>query len=116
MNEINKAYHVFSGDPDKVLHPHHVFGFVAGTSTGGLIALMLGKLGMTVEECIEQYRSMSKIIFGKKQIRGRVSAGLWQSRYSGQRLRKCVEDLLVRRGHNRDLSMVRETGKDVIAW
>ncbi|MCJ1391565.1 hypothetical protein MMC18_004429 [Xylographa bjoerkii] len=37
-----------------------------GTSTGGLIAIMLGRLGMDVTECIEKYTSMFADIFGEK--------------------------------------------------
>ena len=43
------------GVPFDELHPYHVFQLVAGTVTGGLIALMLGKMGMTVDDCIMQY-------------------------------------------------------------
>ncbi|KAL2204191.1 FabD/lysophospholipase-like protein [Sarocladium strictum] len=42
---------------------------IGGTSTGGLIAIMLGRLGMTVDECINSYLHLSKEIFGKKKSR-----------------------------------------------
>ena len=54
------------GVPFDELHPYHIFRLVAGTSTGGLIALILGKMEMTVDECITQYEALSKVIFGKK--------------------------------------------------
>lgn len=43
---LNEAVREVSGDPEtpKELEPQDVFDFVAGTSTGGLIAIMLGKL------------------------------------------------------------------------
>ncbi|KAH8930564.1 hypothetical protein BT69DRAFT_1184446, partial [Atractiella rhizophila] len=34
------------------VRPCDVFDLICGTSTGGWIALMLGRLGMTVQECI----------------------------------------------------------------
>jgi hypothetical protein len=34
--------------------PCHYFDYIGGTSTGGLIAIMLGMLGMSVDECIDK--------------------------------------------------------------
>lgn len=96
------------------LHPHHVFQLVAGTSTGGLIALMLGKMGMTVDECITQYEELSKEIFGKKKFRGRITHGLAPARYSGKSLRNCVRRLLRDRQLDENLSMRHEADK--VAW
>jgi patatin-like phospholipase/acyl hydrolase len=98
------------------LSPHDVFNFVGGTSTGGLIALMLGKLGMPVEDCITQYRDLSTRIFRKKHIRGRITHGLNPSRYSGKRLRECVEDLLKAKGLSKEEPVVRSVGKDFMDW
>ena len=47
--------------------PCDVFDLIVGTSTGGLIAIMLGRLHMTVDECIEQYEVLGKKVFGKTQ-------------------------------------------------
>lgn len=90
------------------LHPHHVFQLVAGTSTGGLIALMLGKMAMTVDECITQYEKLSRVIFGRKHIRSRITHGLAPARYSGKRLRNCVRTLLRDRELGEDMSMRHE--------
>ena len=96
------------------LRPHHVFQLVAGTSTGGLIALMLGKMGMTVDECITQYEELSKKIFGKTHFWGRITHGLAPARYSGKGLRDCVRKLLSNYQFDEDLSMRHEA--DVMAW
>lgn len=45
--------------------PCEIFDLVGGTSTGGLIAIMLGRLEMDVDECIECYKALSKQIFEK---------------------------------------------------
>ncbi|KAK5726466.1 hypothetical protein LTR17_012690 [Elasticomyces elasticus] len=52
--------------------PCEVFDVIGGTSTGGLIAIMLGRLGMDVEECIQAYKDMMKGIFEQSR-----PAGLW---------------------------------------
>ena len=96
------------------VHPHHVFQLVAGTSTGGLIALMLGKMGMTVEECVNQYEKLSKKVFGKKHLRGRITHGLAPARYSGKRLQGCIRTLLRERQLDENLSMKHEA--DRVAW
>ena len=95
------------------LHPQDIFGLAAGTSTGGLIALMLGKLNMSVEDCIQAYKELSKIIFGKSSFRGRLSKGFWRERYSGEQICECVRVLLKEhKGEtNTDLQMVSDGDK-----
>ncbi|THY96535.1 hypothetical protein D6C93_04726 [Aureobasidium pullulans] len=43
--------------------PWQVFHMIIGTSTGGLIAIMLGRLRMTVDECIDAYLALMGPIF-----------------------------------------------------
>lgn len=52
--------------------PCDIFDLIVGTSTGGLIAIMLGRLHMTVDQCIEQYGVLGKRIFGKTQWTGQM--------------------------------------------
>ena len=89
------------------LEPCDIFGFAGGTSTGGLIAIMLTRLRMSIEECIQEYRELSKVIFKKKRIRGKLSGGLYRARYHGSTLRNCVRGLLDRRGLRQD---------ELLAW
>ncbi|EMD39819.1 hypothetical protein CERSUDRAFT_150518 [Gelatoporia subvermispora B] len=51
---------------DKNAKPCEYFDMIAGTSTGGLIALMLGRLRMSVPDCIRAYNDLAKQIFGDK--------------------------------------------------
>jgi patatin-like phospholipase/acyl hydrolase len=105
-----------SKDSHHDVDPHEIFDLVAGTSTGGLIAIMLGKLGMTIEECIEAYHELSKTIFGKKTLGGRATFGLDIPKYSGSRLRGAVCKLLKDKGFDDKLPMEYTNGKDRIAW
>lgn len=113
MVQINQTL-TSLGTASGELHPHHVFQLVAGTSTGGLIALMLGKMGMTVDECITQYEELSRVIFGKKHLRGRITHGLAPARYSGKCLRNCIRKLLRDRQLDENMSMGHEA--DRVAW
>lgn len=45
--------------------PCHYFDYAVGTSTGGLIAIMLSRLRMTVDDCISEYKTLGQKIFGK---------------------------------------------------
>jgi patatin-like phospholipase/acyl hydrolase len=118
MSQINVSLRNLRDAEDlhRDVEPYEIFDLVAGTSTGGLIAVMLGKLGMTIDQCIAAYRDLSRTIFGAKHVRGRLTFGLAPSRYSGSRLRKAVYKLLGDRGFADDLSMTYVQGRDKIAW
>ncbi|KAF4826447.1 Vegetative incompatibility protein HET-E-1 [Colletotrichum tropicale] len=53
--------------PEDHLQPWQVFDLIGGTSTGGIIALMLGCLRMSVDECHDVYMKLSKTIFKPKR-------------------------------------------------
>jgi hypothetical protein len=45
-------------------YPHKHFDLICGTSTGGLIALMLGRCGMDVDGAIRMYKDFGAKVFG----------------------------------------------------
>ncbi|KAK8053309.1 hypothetical protein PG996_012610 [Apiospora saccharicola] len=47
--------------------PCDYFDLIGGTSTRGIIAIMLGRLGMTVNACIEAYDQISQTAFTRKR-------------------------------------------------
>ncbi|EWG38305.1 hypothetical protein FVEG_01563 [Fusarium verticillioides 7600] len=47
--------------------PCEVFDMIGGTSTGGLIAIMLGRLEMSVDECIKEYNALMGDVFPPPQ-------------------------------------------------
>jgi patatin-like phospholipase/acyl hydrolase len=117
MREINTSIRqqgISSNSPD--VEPHEIFDLVAGTSTGGLIAIMLGKLGMGVEDCIKAYDKLSKTIFRAKHRRARLTFGLAPAKYSGSKLERCVRELLKDKGFDEELPIAYADGVDMIAW
>ncbi|KAH7119029.1 acyl transferase/acyl hydrolase/lysophospholipase [Dendryphion nanum] len=56
--------HTFNEDE---LLPCHYFDYMYGTSTGGLISVMLGRLRMTVPQCLEIYRQVGNDLFGHRR-------------------------------------------------
>ena len=56
--------HIFNEDE---LLPCHYFDYMYGTCTGGLISVMLGRLRMTVPQCLEIYRQVGDDLFGHRR-------------------------------------------------
>jgi hypothetical protein len=54
-------------DPSEKLYPYKYFDLIGGTSTGGLVAIMLGRLGMDIQAAIEKYQELGPTIFGRDQ-------------------------------------------------
>jgi patatin-like phospholipase/acyl hydrolase len=82
-------------NPDKPPRPCEYFDMIGGTSTGGLIALMLGRLGLTVDECIQEYTGLAPKIFTKIHHRMNVK-GKVQGRFDHVAIEDGVQNLLQR--------------------
>lgn len=52
---------------DSHLHPWQFFDMIGGTSTGGLLAIMLGRLRMSLDDCELAYLQLSESIFTPKR-------------------------------------------------
>ncbi|KAH8920271.1 hypothetical protein BT69DRAFT_1336597 [Atractiella rhizophila] len=55
-----QASHLLKVPEDEDLRPCDIFDLICGTSTSGWIALMLGRLGMTVRQCIAAYEEIGR--------------------------------------------------------
>lgn len=82
------AESTISRDDDHLL-PCHYFDFMYGTSTGGLIATILGRLRMTVPEALELYRKVGDDLFGVR--RSRVPL---RTKYYHEPLEKAVREIV----------------------
>ncbi|CAK7223200.1 hypothetical protein SBRCBS47491_005129 [Sporothrix bragantina] len=89
-------------DPESPPRPCEYFDMIGGTSTGGLIAIMLGRLRMTVDECIEAYTSLSDKVFEKKSHRIKINGKL-QGRFDAVELAETIKQILRVRDHDEDM-------------
>ncbi|KAI8936055.1 hypothetical protein NX059_007556 [Plenodomus lindquistii] len=102
-------------DPQKPPKPCDYFDLICGTSTGGLIAIMLGRLGMDVEECIKVYQDLSSKVFtpkrGKYNLLGK-GKDLWQlsGSFDGDKLAQEVQDIIVNRGSPAGAKLLEQEG------
>lgn len=85
-------------DPPK---PCEYFDMICGTSTGGLIAIMLGRLRMSVSDCILEYQKLSASVFAKCRHRLTLT-GKIQGRFDHEALEGGVKDMLRRLGLTED--------------
>ena len=51
----------------RVLRPCQVFDLIGGTSVGGLIAILLGRLGLDCRTAIDIYKTIVKKLFGEQK-------------------------------------------------
>lgn len=88
-------------DPESPPKPCDYFDMIGGTSTGGLIAIMLGRLRMTVDDCIGAYTSLSNRVFEKKgypvNIKGKIRA-----RFDTAELERAIEQIVEDGGFDSD--------------
>ncbi|KAG8742964.1 hypothetical protein FRC10_000586 [Ceratobasidium sp. 414] len=59
------------GPNGETLKPYECFDLIGGTSTGGLIAIMLGRLHMSAQQCIDEYKALATKVFGKGTVKKR---------------------------------------------
>ncbi|KIV90286.1 hypothetical protein PV10_07605 [Exophiala mesophila] len=97
LNDERKKVHL------PQVKPCDIFDLIGGTSTGGLIAIMLGRLEMDVQECIDAYTELMSTVFEKK--RGRFAIG-WKgdvkARFSSKALAGAIKNVIEKRGLSAD--------------
>ena len=79
-----------------------IMGELTGTCTR-LIAIMLGRLEMDVDECIAVYTTLMEAVFAEKKNRSRVNMWLnLQPRFDTKKLKAAIEGVLESRGIAKD--------------
>lgn len=70
--------------------PCDVFNYIFGSSSGGLIAIMLGRLNMTDGQCMETFRTFARSIFRRHQRSYNIIGGL-TPKYSDKSLMRATK-------------------------
>lgn len=78
--------------------PCHYFDYMAGTSTGGLISIMLGRLRMSIDDCITEYETLGHKVFAHPRWFHFRSPLFWlRDKYDHRSLEKAIRDVIDRR-------------------
>ncbi|KXJ94832.1 acyl transferase/acyl hydrolase/lysophospholipase, partial [Microdochium bolleyi] len=82
---------------DHVPRPCDRFDLIGGTSTGGIIAIMLGRLGMTIDECIRAYKNVAQQAFTPKttSILRKPRSGAFSAKAIEAAIRRTVREFCV---------------------
>jgi patatin-like phospholipase/acyl hydrolase len=103
-------------DRDNPPKPCEYFDLIGGTSTGGLIAIMLGRLNMDIDSCIEAYKSLSERAFTPTRARINYLARLidrftLRGAYSKDQLAETIRDLVREKtgDHDPDTKLQQDT-------
>ncbi|KAI1622064.1 hypothetical protein EDD37DRAFT_684068 [Exophiala viscosa] len=80
-------------DPEHPPKPCEYFDMIGGTRTGGLIAIMLGRLEMTIDECIEAYTSLADKVFQKKAPRMKIT-GKIRGQFDSKKLEDAIREVV----------------------
>lgn len=87
----------FSGDYDasSAFKPHHYFDYFVGTSTGGLSAIMLGRMELDVDTALKQYDTVGNQVFGHPRLAPKYisASSLVQPKYASWRMEKALQEV-----------------------
>ena len=79
----------------ELIRPHEVFDYVFGSSSGGLVAIMLARLNMTDQQCIDTFQTHAENIFLSQKPLYRVFGALFTTKYSSKSITRATK-LVVR--------------------
>lgn len=74
--------------------PWETFDMIGGTSTGGLIAIMLGRLRMPLNKAIEAYMELSESAFTEKNFAKRAMGGPLGAKFQTEALEDAIKTII----------------------
>ncbi|KAH8888996.1 FabD/lysophospholipase-like protein [Thozetella sp. PMI_491] len=89
LHDLMKRVAALSSDlPDGEVLPRDIFEYIFGASSGGLSAIMLGRLKMSVPAAIHKFQEHATAIFARPAWRYFALGGLIGPKYSGEGISK----------------------------
>ena len=91
---------------DQIPKPCDHFDLIAGTGTGGLIALMLGRLRLDLETCKEVYTRMTRRVFETDKTFAGIPyrSTLFKASKLEEAIRECVREHTVFEAEGNDIN------------
>ncbi|KAL2007457.1 hypothetical protein VTN00DRAFT_8895 [Thermoascus crustaceus] len=83
---------------------------ICGTSTGGLIAIMLGRLEMSIDDCISAYVTLSNRILTKQRPRMSIK-GKVQARFDTAGLQRGIKEIITQTVLDENALLKSENGR-----
>jgi patatin-like phospholipase/acyl hydrolase len=84
------------------------FDMIGGTSTGELIVIMLGRLEMNIDECIDAYVALFDRVFQKKRHRVTIN-GHVQGRFDIEELERSIREIVKRKNKAGENALLKES-------
>ncbi|KAF3915649.1 hypothetical protein ABW21_db0209460 [Orbilia brochopaga] len=99
---------------EDVTKPCEVFDLIGGTGTGGLIAIMLGRLRMSVQTCKEVYTRMTRYVFETDKRFVGIPYG--ETLYKASKLERAIRTVVHERTKHDHLDLNMEVNSDDEDW
>lgn len=81
--------------------PYECFDLMGGSGTGGLVAMMLARLRMSVDDALNEFFIIVEQVYNQESISPSERTA---------RLKTCLEDMMNRGNHPLDMKLTEETG------
>ncbi|KAI9661296.1 MAG: hypothetical protein M1821_009623 [Bathelium mastoideum] len=107
MHRTFVAIHNRAPERGEIPRPCDHFDLIVGTGTGGLIAIMLGRLRLNLDTCKDVYVRMTKFVFESDKTIIGIPYG--STLYKASRLEKAIQDCV------REHTIFEDEGNDVLA-
>ncbi|KAK6349397.1 hypothetical protein TWF696_005684 [Orbilia brochopaga] len=99
---------------EDVTKPCEVFDLIGGTGTGGLIAIMLGRLRMSVQTCKDVYTRMTRYVFETDKRFAGIPYG--ETLYKASKLERAIRTVVHERTKHDHLDLNMEINSDDEDW
>ncbi|EPS35169.1 hypothetical protein H072_11417 [Dactylellina haptotyla CBS 200.50] len=99
---------------EEVTKPCEVFDLIGGTGTGGLIAIMLGRLRMSVKTCMDVYTRMTRYVFETDKRFVGIPYG--ETLYKASKLERAIRTVVHERTKDDHLDLITEMNSEDEDW